>query len=220
MPSRRQQSTFASDVYPKPGQNNSGGGATGATGPTGPSGGPTGPTGATGPAGPTGATGVTGATGSTGPTGATGAGTTGSTGPTGSIGATGATGATGTGGLAYRAPVTVNTTIAGGTSQGFNSSGGSIALHTPNPSSDGVQFEAYDAAGLAGSVNTNPVTMTDANGLLIQNPYDLGYYATITWGPGSGGGANPNISAGDCHSWQRTTVTIASVTTPYWQKTS
>lgn len=104
--------------------------------------------------------------------------------------------------------------IAANTIVGINTSAGAVTLHTPGTPAPGTTFSATDVALF---VETNQATLTDVtNGYLIQNPLDLAYYATLTWGPGSGGGANPNIPKGYGATWRQMTKTIASVTTTVW----
>lgn len=117
--------------------------------------------------------------------------------------------------LAYAGEASTSTfAIAANTSVALNTSANVVVLKTPGTPTPGTMFAVTDVALF---VETNQATLTDTtNSYLIQNPIDLGYYATLTWGTGSGGGTNPNLPKGFGASWRQMTKTIASVTTPVW----
>ena len=96
-----------------------------------------------------------------------------------------------------------------------NTYAGPISVYTPVPISGTSTFRLRDVGG---AVATYTITLTDRNatpGYLIQNPIDGGFYNTITFGPGSGGGANPNLPAYTSVTFTLTSNTIVS--RPFWQ---
>ena len=113
--------------------------------------------------------------------------------------------------------VVVAASCAAGQSTFFSTFGLSsvLALRTPDISADGNTFAVGDGGRVS---DVNPASLHDVNGYLLENPLDGGLYATLNWGPGSGGAvANPNLAPGDVYGFMRLTVTTTSGPLTYWK---
>lgn len=120
--------------------------------------------------------------------------------------------------LAFAGEISSSTfAAAANTSIVANASLNSVAISAPGTPTLGTRIQV--AATPLASLATNTVTLTDTVNptVLFQNPLDLELYSTMTWGLGSGGGANPQLPKGYCATWQKASVTVAGVTTIYWQ---
>ena len=102
---------------------------------------------------------------------------------------------------------------------GFDTTANAVALSTPTTSADGTEFAAFDA-GRAVEGTYGASLVDSAHGYLIENPIDLSLNASLNWGPGSGGGGNPNLPNGKYVRLIRVTCANANGGNPYWQAVS